>query len=267
MFEDEDDVNYIGSIPGEYEVEEIYPEKMHLEQVMDRLTCPDIEPISLRKEDYDINQDELSQVKNDDDHQIEPLVSSIDEIVKNDPREFPLFIPDTSKLNNQQLYDFLNVLLDYVSEITTAHMAKRYVCVGSDYNINLCDEKFVFDVLHKVYNAGILLGQFTKLSDNKMMINGFDEAYNFQKYRLPRLIKIYRHHIRAFMLEYGYHITLRLDMECSIHTLIVTVTYDDMIRDKIFRIIHAKEIKFVKELIADRQFYDKLQKEVQEKLS
>ena len=261
--DEEDEIDYIGFIPGEYDAEELYPARNATES---KEPFPELvmeserEPISLNKEDYNIQSDdipsdfkELCQAYIDVISQEEP--PDIDELVKSDPREFPMFIPDTSKLRNDQLYMFLNVILNYVSAITKAHMAKQYISVGNEFYIDLTDADLVYNVLWRVYHADKLLSQFTRLSSSKVDILGFDEAHNFQKYRLPRLVRLYRHCIKAFMLKYGYHIKFLIDAEYNRCTMAIKVTYDDSFSEKIFRILHAREFKRIQELINNADYY------------
>jgi len=246
--DEEDEIDYSGFIPGEYDAEELYPARNATElqdTIPELVVVPEREPISLRKEDYNLQVDNNNQKS----------TPNIDELVKGDPREFPMFIPDTSKLRNDQLYMFLNVILDYVSAITKAHMAKQYISVGNEFYIDLTDAELVYDVLWKVYHADKLLSQFIHLSSSKVDILGFDEAHNFQKYRLPRLVKLYRHCIKAYMLKYGYHIKFLIDTEYNRCTMAIRVTYDDSFSEKLFRILHVREFKRIQELINNADYY------------
>ena len=263
MDDEEDEIDYSGFIPGEYDAEELYPARNATES---KEPFPELvmeserEPISLNKEDYNIQSDdipsdfkELCQAYIDVISREEP--PNIDEMVKSDPREFPMFIPDTSRLAEGQLFIFLNVILDYAAEITNAHMSKQYISVGNEFSINLIDADVVYNTLRKVYRIDKLNEQFMRISSNRLEIIGLDEAYNFQNYRLPRLIKLYRHYIKAFMLEYGYHTKITIDIGYTYCTckMTIKVAYDDSFSEKLFRIFHARKFKYIRNLINDRR--------------
>ena len=241
----EDDVDYKGAIPGEYEAEEIYPEKYSLEQMMDKLTESSPEPVSLRKEDYNIH---VEKPDTTDDVTPQPETTGL----PYDPREFPTGIPDTRRFTKDQLFVFLDLVLSYVSGIVSARLSKGYVDVGTDINIDLLDEQLTFDILHKVYHAGSLLGQFTKIG-NRLEILCMSDAYQFRRYRLPKLISEYQNEIRAFLLRYGYHVKFQFDYAMA--TVVVFVRYTDTFSDKMFRITHARLIRLINEMIDRDRFY------------